>query len=419
MLKDKKFILDLHPKVKAKLSELTYSYQHSDTIKFLNQVLAEGVYPIEYVEKEIYNSKFSLKDINIQDVTLTSTDQVYLLPETKIPRYKFKEKSDEIGFKARRHINKCNIAVIDQKSLEYHKKELEYWRIKNVVKINKMDFYELLESMSNNHSLYLRDLIDPANRHIIEDLENDPDNFSMDFYYTSNSFLEIFKKFQIRYTYYYTSDYVQKESLSDDTINKLTILENLVNSNITITSSDCILRQITGDVELNDKMLQRLQQMLTSDSASRDLAMETITNLNYDRKLFELMMLLNKNAHTIRNSNIFNNISFKSFRAGLDSLFSNYSKDYLFNSNLYYTEYIQTLGSIKRLEKHHVDFFKDEIKRDFQHLPINRFFKVEKITANEVLVNYLKESAENLKNLKILSQETEETEEFKEEHQDV
>ena len=409
-LKSKKFVLVLCKELLDNPQSHSYSYDTIDLKQTLLNLSSKGINPFEILEKDVYDSHFDMEDLNIQNVTLQSTDQVYLFPETKIPRYKFKEKSDEVGFKARRDINKCNIAVIDQKSLDHHKKCLKGWGVNSLTYVSRDQFYKFNSHLEDSHNFDIFSLLSQEDASsLVKQFEDTSFYLFMDS--PSNILL---RKFGTYFEFDYGhSSFHKKESLNSaqtETIEKLAYLSTC---NITITSSDCILKQITGEVELDDKMLKRLDQMLKSDDASVELAMETLTNLNYDKKLFELMMLINTNSSRMRYSKVFNNISFKSFRSSLDALIPRYCKDYFFTYVFHYSDYIQLLGSIKRLEKRHIDYFEKEIKEDFKHLPMNKFFRIEKITANETLVEYLRESKENMKNLNLLDEVDEVKEDVK------
>jgi hypothetical protein len=135
--------------------------------------------------------------------------------------------------------------------------------------------------------------------------------------------------------------------------------------------------------------------MFTSGASDNiSLAMETMCNVNTKKSLYYIMKLTNSHYSLMRWSEVYNNVNFKTFRNTLNTLLS--GKDSLFYNKLHFTEMIEHLGKNKVLEKFHLDAFKEEIERCLIDYRLAPYFKVEKITAKEKLINYLKESKEYL-----------------------
>jgi hypothetical protein len=355
--------------------------------KFLIKAFTE-----EYIKEPKY------KDLNITDVTLKAGDNVYFVPGVSVPRYKFKDKGDEVGFKTKRSADAANIVVIDEKTFEKNTKT-QSWS----ASFRCLD-YSNLETIFSTLNLNIEDIISEEQKELIESTNasvlvetfvNTVLTRGMGNIFDNN---ENYREAVNSYHY----EYVNFKANYPEIDNFLCFLEHVETSGKTLTSATCILKQVAAKTDLTESMYKRLDQMLKSDHASQELAMETITNLNVESNFFLLLKLINDNRG-IRWHKAFNHVNFKAFRNILDEKVRpvRNSKDYLFINSLYYNDVIDILGSLKILKQEHIEYFLKDIKKDMSYSVASRYFKIERITATDQLKKYLEESKENLESKKV------------------
>ena len=390
MFRKEKIIVDINRNVVN--SEETFG-----SATTLDDLLDKGQMPFIFKKAEhLYLPQYNHKDLNLQYVTLKAGDNVYFIPGVSVPRYKFKDKGDEVGFKTKRSMDNANIVVIDKKLYEKHQNRRSWGNSKNsysleeldkildILEINSVDTFidqEGLDIIEKNDD---RILVSAAAMRLLRNCTSKTRN---DLEYS-----------QLIYNYSY-EECITKED--DEALSEfIELLESVYTNNKTLVSAECIMSQITSSVKLTEKMSSRLTQMFQADEASRELAVETLTNLEINKHtMFELFLLINKNSMYIYGTKAFNQVAFKAFRNTLDTFVNPWrnGKDVLFNHVFNYSEVIDLLGTLKVLKPEHVKFFMDDIKKDLQSNFASNFFKIEKIQASDRLKKYLEESKENLK----------------------
>lgn len=349
-----------------------------------------------FTEEYIKEPKY--KDLNITDVTLKAGDNVYFVPGVSVPRYKFKDKGDEVGFKTKRSVDAANIVVIDEKVFEKNTKT-QNWS----ASFRCLD-YSNLETIFSTLNLNIEDVISEEQKELIESTNTSVlvETFvntlltrGLDHIVHNNAnYREAINNYHYEHVNF-KANYPEIDEF-------LCFLEHVETSGKTLTSATCILKQVAAKTDLTENMYKRLDQMLKSDEASQELAMETITNLDVESNFFLFLKLINDNKN-IRWHKAFNHVNFKALRNTLDEKIKpvRNSKDYLFVTSLYYNDIIDILGTLKVLKQEHIEYFLKDIKKDMSYSVASRYFKIERITATDQLKKYLEESKENLESKKV------------------
>jgi molybdopterin converting factor small subunit len=370
MFRQEKIILDINHDIVS--SEQTFT-TGGNTI--LDDLLNEGKMPFLFKKVEnIFLPHYNNKNLNLQEVTLKAGDNVYFIPGVSVPRYKFKDKGDEVGFKTKRSMDSANIVVIDQKLYEKHKNRRTWGNSKNSYSLEELDkILNILEinSVGTFISQEGLDMIEKNGDRILVSaaamrlLRNCTSKTRNDIEYS-----------ELIYNYSY-EECITKED-DESLFEFIQLLESIYTNNKTLVSAECIMSQITSSVKLTEKMSSRLTQMFQADHASRELAAETLTNLEINKDtMFELFLLINKNSMYIYGTKAFNQVAFKAFRNTLDTLVNSWrhGKDVLFNHVFNYSEFIDLLGTLKVLKAEHVKFFMEDIKKDMQSNLASNFLK--------------------------------------------
>jgi len=174
------------------------------------------------------------------------------------------------------------------------------------------------------------------------------------------------------------------------------VISHSYNKTKKFISSNTLLDLMNPKVLITDAMYTRLKQMF--ESSNKDnimLAMETMANVDIKKSLFNIIKLCNDYGHTMRWSDGYNHVNFKAFRTSLNEMV-NLGRDTIFTTRLHFTDTIDILGKNQVLTKEHLDFFKNEMERHLMDYRLAKFFKVEKISATELLTQYLNDSKEYL-----------------------
>jgi len=340
------------------------------------------------------------KNLPISNRKLVDGDKLYVYPTTNLPRHKIRNTS-KLNLHFKRSVESANVLVIDHKAFE---KTFNYgWISRHVFQSSREGlntifnalFQESIEGIFSEEQISEM-LVD--NQHIYFDnmvhkvLTSDP---------TFNS------NYSHRCTDYYINDYsiVHADTLAKssttqiDKLKSIEILEYALANNYDIMLPNNVLNDVLPNTILTEKTFQRFDQMLKSDGDSINLALEMLCNCDIERSAFYLIRLIQNNMNSIKWSKTYNNVNFKAFRTSVNTIFSTHVRDYIFEHSLRYSEIFTLLGSAKLLTKEHLDYYKEDVKKDFSYVSSSKFFKVTKIEATDELVKLLDESAEYLKTL--------------------
>jgi hypothetical protein len=367
-----------------------YNTKNLDWLAFINMNdIKENVNKLFIIQDtDAYLSNLDTKNFNFDEYTLQVGDDLYFFPGTSVPRYKVKEKGDEIGFKTRKTADKANVIILDNSALN---------KIKSVVnnkpqELKYSDFKKFME--------YLRiDINDIFSQEQMDLCETTNTIYAESSFKILNANLRDHHSTNVLDTNHYNNDcdYVPNDKFNEEQKKSLDLLDSLSkNPNIILLDSSAVLNQISNSY-IDEKTYNRISQMFeSSDPASIELAMELMANMDLKKSLFYILLLCKNYANKIRWSNTYNHSNFKSFRQNF-SEFTKFTRDHVFNNNINGSAVISTLGNLKLLKKEHIDYFKEDIKNSFSYGEYNFLFEVTKIDANAKLRKMLIDSSENLK----------------------
>lgn len=336
-----------------------------------------------YYRDDIQTSNFSF-----DKHALKSGDNIYFIPGTAVPRFKVKEKGDSVGFKTKKSHENANVFVLDDKSL----KKLSSKRSPFENRIVYTNFCKFVEHIGLDVSTLLpeeeRELAQNTNEIYFSNyLSMVTTNLSRE---TTEEILSLNK--------WEKKDYHREEFFDEESKKLLNLIDDICHdSKKILISGNMVLEQLNDTTLIDEKMYNRLNQMFSSDTASIELGMDLMCNVDLKKSLFYIMLLIKDHSQKIRWSNTYNHSNFKAFRQTMDDLMSS-TRDRVFHYNYTGFEIIDALGKLKMLKKEHVDYFKEDIKNSFSAYSLYReFFNVSKIEASDKLKKMLITSAENLK----------------------
>lgn len=358
---------------------------------------------IQILQREIKLDKvFTLE----KDVQLKKGDNLYFVPNIAFPRYKVREKGEEIGFKIKRSIDDSNYVIVDAKAINNNLQKISNRSHAGLATLTKFNFDQIAEELNipidynnfeseidNNTLLYF------------------PNGYakSIDFIFT---ILNNDSYYEYKMNSYETGiDLRDVDSNNKELANAMyNILSHGYNKTKKFISSNTLLEMINPKVIITDTMYTRLKQMFESNNKDNImLAMETMANVDIKKSLFNIIKLCNDYGHMMRWSDGYNHVNFKAFRTSLNDMVG-LGRDTIFSTRLHFTDTIDILGKNQVLTKEHLDSFKSEMEKHLIDYRLGKFFKVEKISATELLVGYLKDSKQHLSE----EEQIEETEEVNE-----
>jgi len=327
-----------------------------------------------------------------KDVQFKKGDNIYFVPNLAFPRYKVREKGEEIGFKIKRSIDDSDYVVIDNKTINSNLQKIANRGSVGFATITKFNFDHIAEELNipidynnfeseinNNTLLYFPNGYAKSIDHLFTLLNNDS-----------------FYEFKVN-SYETGIDLRDIDSNNRDLANAMcSVISHSYNKTKKFISSNTLLDLMNPKVLITDAMYTRLKQMF--ESSNKDnimLAMETMANVDIKKSLFNIIKLCNDYGHTMRWSDGYNHVNFKAFRTSLNEMV-NLGRDTIFTTRLHFTDTIDILGKNQVLTKEHLDFFKNEMERHLMDYRLAKFFKVEKISATELLTQYLNDSKEYL-----------------------
>lgn len=379
------------------LPNLVNQWSLNDEDRLIVQSRFRELFKIQ--EQTFVYTEEKFKNLPISNRKLVDGDKLYVYPTTNLPRHKIRNTS-KLNLQFKRTVESANVLVIDYKAFE---KTFNYgWISRHVFQSTR----EGLNTIFN--ALFQESIEDIFSEEQISEMLVDNQHI-----YFDNMVHKVFtsdpgyNSYSHRFSDYYNNDYsivhadiLAKSSTTQiDKLKSIEILEYALANNYDIMLPNNVLSDVLPNTILTEKTFKRFDQMLKSDGDSINLALEMLCNCDIERSAFYLIRLIQDNMNSIRWSKTYNNVNFKAFRTSVNTIFSGYSRDYIFEHSLRYSEIFTLLGSAKLLTKEHLDYYKEDVKKDFSYVPSNRFFKVTKIEATDELVKLLAESAEYLKKL--------------------
>lgn len=370
----------------------------------MEELIANNLLSIFVIStQEYFTDVDNIDKINIISRDLVAGDQVYFHPDVSLPRFKFKDMGDKVGFKVKRSYKDANVLVLDATALKKSANRLD-WRERSA----KTYHYDELKAQLDEYKidiegLFSQDQLDYINNltqderyiihmdHNVEDLLSNTSGGHISNYSSKTSY--------DLYSWLSLSRCVDYDRLNNRSY--FDLIHHFIENNKEIIETSVVMAQVTPKTALTEKMHARLSQMLSSGvDADVSLAMETITNLDIESDFYKLMKLLNQHKDTIRWHSAYRQVNFKGFRTSLDAYISttkdssirNYT-DYLFEQNLDWHNYLEILGQTGNLKEEHLidilPMYKKMLKSSVMYF--DRFFQIKSIQ----LSDYTKELLEN------------------------
>lgn len=348
---------------------------------------------------EYYTDIDNIDKITISSRDLVAGDQVYFHPDVSLPRFKFKDAGDKVGFKVKRSYESANVLVLDATALKKSANRLN-WRERSA----KTFHYGELKAQLQEHGVDIDPLFSQEQLDYINDLTED-ERYVI---HLGSGVDDLLSECQLSnynsktsfdlYTWLSLSKCVEYDRSNNRSY--FALIYHFIENNKEIIETSAVMAQVTPKTALTEKMYARLSQMLSSGvDADVSLAMETITNLDIESDFYKLMKLLNQHKDTIRWHTSYRQVNFKGFRTTLDAYVStakdssirNYV-DYFFEQNLDWHQYLEILGQTGNLkEEHLVDIlpmYKAMLKSNVIYF--DRYFQIKSIQ----LSDYTKELLE-------------------------
>lgn len=367
-----------------------YSSNNNNTWeKFVDNMKELNTNPFISSIETYYRDDIRTSNFNFDSHALKSGDNIYFIPGTAVPRFKVKEKGNSLGFKTKKSYENANVFVLDDKSL----KNLSLKRSSFENKIVYTNFCKFVEHIGLDISTLLseeeRELAQNANEIYFSDyLSTVVNNLNTE---TTEEILSLSRS---RWT---KRDYHREQFFNEESKKLLNLINDICyDSKKILISGSMVLEQLNDSTSIDEKMYNRLNQMFSSDTASVELAMDLMCNVDLKKSLFYILLIIKDHSQKIRWSNTYNHSNFKAFRQSMDDLMGP-NKDRVFHYTYTGFEIIDALGKLKMLKKEHVDYFKEDIKNSFAYSQYREFFNVSKIEASDKLKKMLILSAENLK----------------------
>lgn len=329
--------------------------------------------------------------IKTNSIQFQAGDTVYFLPGTTIPRFKFKEYSEQIGCRTVRKVETASHAVINRTNFLEKRTESRYNRITTVsTLINTLQILNVeftlpddlgidVDNIDPNqfvlYDYYLNRYIRYLSKHLnIKDPKTNMP-YDLDDYDASNMIKN------------HRYNYVRPEKLED-----FIELENLLANNINLIDEKDVLRVIQADTIIDEQMHKRLEQMIASnDEANITLAMEILANCDVRQSLFYILKLVRRYETTIYYNKSFNHVNFKAFREMVREI----CKRDIFRHSLDHNDIITIMGEANLLTMTHVNEMMADVKREMSRAN-NRFFTIESIKATPELLSYLAAAKEEV-----------------------
>lgn len=367
-----------------------YYYRHNNNNtweKFVDKMKELNTNPFISSIETYYRDEIETSNFNFDNHALKSGDNIYFIPGTAVPRFKVKEKGDSVGFKTKKSYENANVFVLDDKSL----KKLSLKRSPFENRIVYTNFCKFVEHIG----LDVSTLLPEEERELAQNTNE---------IYFSNYLSTIVTNLNTETTEEIISlnrwvkrDYHREEFFNEESKKLLNLINDVCyDPKKILISGSMVLEQLNDSTSIDEKMYNRLNQMLSSDTASIELAMDLMCNVDLKKSLFYILLIIKDHSQKIRWSNTYGHSNFKAFRQSMDDLMGS-SRDRVFHYNYTGFEIIDALGKLKMLKKEHVDYFKEDIKNSFAYSLYKEFFNVSKIEATDKLKKMLIASAENLK----------------------
>lgn len=256
-------------------------------------------YSVSILLGEVGPDKEKILPISKNAYVPQNGDKVFFLPGVNVPRIKFKNLCDEAGIRTVRDINKANVFVGNNNTL--NKVVSTTWAYK--VKTDR--FKELMAKDQ---------FISKVDEHHYQKMVD-----ALEFYTETHVFVD-------RPTSRLMMEYVfptKKEPINQEITSVLEQYQELVSAanQFIVYDESTIIDQLNGDdaAIIDHVVYEQLKIMLESkDNDNTVLAMEIMANCKYSASLVHLMLLFYHHGNIFYNASTKNHVNFKSLLSWLD-----------------------------------------------------------------------------------------------------
>lgn len=296
-------MLEININVSQSWNDNTRTYDVVDAEVHVSPRYYSSIDPVEQM-KDIIPTEYEFKQGN----------RLYFMPECNVPRVKMKDLSVNLDVKQSRDLDKSNIIILNDKSLntlsdytwKYHVKTEHFKGFISIIADKLDEYYQnklsVLDFYTEEHVLIEYNTYRLMNSHEYD--------FSKEFNALTNNKFEDDTESKIAY---YINDNVKMYDIFND-YTKGILKHTLVNEK-------AIIAQLNNDnaVTIDNQLYSQLCQMFnSSDEDNHVLAMEIMANSNYYESILYLEILFNKYHNRIWNSPTKNHVNFKSLCSYLD-----------------------------------------------------------------------------------------------------
>lgn len=256
-------------------------------------------YSVSILLGEIGKDKDKILPISKDPYVPQNGDKVFFLPGVNVPRIKFKNLCDEAGIRTVRDVNKANVFVANNNTLN---------KVISTTRAYKVKTDRFKELMAKD------EFISKVDEHHYQKMVD-----ALEFYTETHVFVD-------RPTSRLMMEYVfptKREPSTEEITSVLEQYQELVSTanQFIIYDESTIIDQLNGeDAAIIDHVVyEQLKIMLESkDNDNTVLAMEIMANCKYSASLVHLMLLFYHHSNVFYNSTTKNHVNFKSLLSWLD-----------------------------------------------------------------------------------------------------
>lgn len=316
-------------------------YKKVVRIKDRDSISGELTYELVYVSestydtetpKEIYNSIPKANRLPV------AGDKMYFLNDVVIPRFKIKSFCEETGGKVVKYLNSGNYVIIGKKTIG------KFFENSYNIEADKdecLDFINLLiNNMQSLTPVWMTDL-----RQLIIDCD---ENVLFSNNYTFSKWFKDHTDINLGYSQSLTE-------ISYDNYSKLTEIMSLT---CDIVEEDVILKDLNKNTVMDKEIFENIQKLFESvDNENTKLAMELMSNCDFDKSAPYLLLLLKMFHKKIYDSSTKNHVNFK----GMLNYFNLHVND---TYRMEYNDILRIIMQKKVLYKSSMQILKDMVLED-------------------------------------------------------
>lgn len=236
--------------------------------------------------KEIYDSIPTVKRIP------TAGDKMYFLNDVVIPRFKIKSFCEKTGAKVVKYLSSGNYVILGKKTIE------KYFITDYHYEYDRNDFIFFVDQLIGN----MRSLAPQWMTDLKQLLMDSSENVFIENEYTLKQWFKDHSPISQIGTNYYTK-------ISYENYDRLTDIMNLT---CDIVEEDTILKELNKGTEMNKEIFENIQKLFESpDDENVKIAMELMSNCDFDKSAPYLLLLLRKFYTKIQESSTKHHVNFK------------------------------------------------------------------------------------------------------------